>query len=188
MAKQNAYRDGSMLGWIANTAKREHWRMAAWYSLEDLIQDGDLCFAKCWNRYRELFDVPEPTKAQRRHFMALVQTAYYNHIATLASKFALAREDVVGEYTTLDSLAPPTPEQASVLLALATLPADLADVVEKLVQDGVDGGTYLKRKFYRQGTRVKRSRRGVRETTSEYWTRILGVENVPERLADLIRG
>lgn len=186
MAKGDVYLDDVLRGWIVKTARKEHWRMAKWYSFEDLEQDGYLAYAKCWNKYRDLFDVPNPTKAQRKWFMALVQRAYYNHIMTMAGKVAKAPKETAMSQTmeeennSWDSVLPPVLPDAQLLCALSQLPAELNDVLVRLLQDGVDSGLYLRK-------RIAGSRRTVRETTEEYWTRVLGQPDVPQRLADFIR-
>jgi hypothetical protein len=199
--EKHVYLDRGLRGWIVNTSRAQHWRVSSWYSLEDLEQDGYLCYAKCWHHYRTLFDVPEPTPDQRRHFMALVKTAYVNHIATLSTKFPVRCGEIAvsqldlpldekllpreASEDLLDRLLPPEAEQASVLCALAKLPVELADVVERLLQDGFDGGKYLRRKINNGTGRTKHK---VRETTAEYWERVLGQPNVPEKLAAYLMG
>jgi hypothetical protein len=186
--EKHLYLDRSMCGWIVNTARAQHWRVASWYNLQDLEQDGYLCYCKCWNHYRHLFDVPNPTKGQRRHFMALVKTAYCNHIATLSTKFPVVGDIAVSQIEplprsdvdVLEQLMPAEAEQASVLCALAKLPVELADIMERFAQDGFDGGKYLRRRI---STSTGRTRHKVRETTAEYWERVLGQPDVPEKLA-----
>jgi hypothetical protein len=187
MTSKDVYLDVTMRGWIAKTAHKERWRMAHWYSYEDLKQDGYLCYAKCWNKYRDIFDVPEPTDEQRRWFMSLVQRAYYNYIMTLASHFARAPKEgifpqVENDDTTLgmESLLPGVMPDAPLICALMKLPKELTEVLDKILKDGIDTGVYLRK-------RIRGSRVTVRETTAEYWERVLGRPGVPEQLADLIR-
>jgi hypothetical protein len=63
--------------WIIKTARKNHWRVARWYELDDLIADGYLTAAKIRNRY---------STVNQKHFMALVMTAYMNHITNMARK------------------------------------------------------------------------------------------------------
>jgi DNA-directed RNA polymerase specialized sigma24 family protein len=70
--------DRRMRGWIVNTAKKQYWRVAAWYDLEDLVQEGFVCAMICQQRYSHI--------RSQRHFMALVQTTFINHIHTLAKQ------------------------------------------------------------------------------------------------------
>lgn len=189
MSKGDVYLDNVLCGWIVNTASKEFWRMLDQYPFDDLVQDGYLAYAKCWHHYREIFDVPNPTKEQRKWFMALVQRAYYNHITTLANKFsrgvketAMSQIETESESSTWDSMLPPVLPDAALICALVQLPAELNDALTKLVRDGVDSGAYLRKRI-----KGARNRRTVRETTEEYWTRVLGQPGVPQKLADYIR-
>ena len=62
-AEKHIYLDQWMRSWITNTARKQHWRIASWYALDDLTRMVYLCYAKCWDRYRELFDVSNPPKS-----------------------------------------------------------------------------------------------------------------------------
>lgn len=176
--------------------------MASWYELRDLIQDGYVCYLKCRNAYTltppkpgtQPLNTTTPNKEQRRHFMSLVQTAYRNHIMTLASKFAGGSEEPTPNTSegdergnSLEELLPPQQEEASVLLALATAPVEFKDAIERLIQDGFDGTNYARTHLYKDGNRVRRSRRSLRETTAEYWARVLGEPDLPQRLGAYLR-
>lgn len=80
------YLDDGLKKWIVVTARRNYWRVSAWYDLDDLIQDGYLCYQKCVVKYARLIRKRRPSKDDRRNFMALVKRAYENHIHDLASK------------------------------------------------------------------------------------------------------
>jgi hypothetical protein len=98
----DVYFDAGLQGWIKNTARQEHWRMAKWYGLADLFQDGVLCYCKCRDKYTrgppepgfQALNTITPNDAQRRHFMQLVQRSFWNHIMTLSSRFAAMREEL----------------------------------------------------------------------------------------------
>ena len=164
----DVYLDLGMRGWIANFARKNYWRVCSWYSLEDLIQDGYMCFAKCRSRYREKFDTDNPTKDQRRHFQALVKTTFSNHISDLALKnrqlpmqpvSALA---AVGESDTWfeDKLSAEAPA-ATVTALLAGAPAELRALLVALTGD-------VSECIQRLG--------GRRETTNEFWCRLVGAD------------
>lgn len=200
MPNNDPYLDAGLRGWIKNTARREHWRVASWYSVEDLEQDGYLCYSKCWAKYRKevhgkpsnYFDVPNPTKTQRRWFMMLVQRAFYNHIMTLHRRAALTSEDALSQVSdptdsvaqAFERIAPPVAEEASLFLALAKAPTELLEVLEKLVLDGCDGGAYLRRRVLNPNG--KPGKQTVRETSVQYWERVTGVPDLTERLADYL--
>lgn len=67
-----------IIGWIVNHACRNFWRVADWYEIDDLVQDGILCAYKCRAKYGVPGKDIDPP-----HFMALVKTAFYRHIGDL---------------------------------------------------------------------------------------------------------
>lgn len=189
MAQEHVYLDAGMKGWLVRKANEEHWRMSAWYELDDLIQDGYICYCKCVRSYPQLAEIKNPDSGQRKWFMALVQTTFHNHIMTLGGKFAIGKEDTVPDVSSVDdrgpsleSLAPPFQEEASILFALKNAPAELRDAVDRLLKDGFEGGAYLRTHLYRDGTRLRRMRRPIRETTSQYFERVTGVADLPDKL------
>jgi hypothetical protein len=188
--REEPYLDAGLRGWIFNTARTNHWRLQPWYELEDLIQDGYLAYSKCWHRYKKLFDVPEPTKDQRRHFASLVQISYLRHLHTLSVQHPVNSEVATDEGELVTCAGPAAPVQEDVALLLATLrklPEELVDVLEKLMDDA----SYLRLpRLYWQGNRLRRQRghiRWVRETTEEHWERILGQAGMPEKLIAYLR-
>lgn len=72
------YFDRGLRGWIIKYAKKNYWRVASWYDLEDLIQDGLLAYALCRQKYGHRVE-------NRRHFMSLVQVVFANHVTDLAN-------------------------------------------------------------------------------------------------------
>jgi len=195
MAQKDTFLDDGLRGWLSNTARKEHWRMALWYSLDDLEQDGYLCYMKCVRAYPQISGIENPTHGERKWFMALVQTAYRNHIMTLAGKFAIGKEETVPDVAStderggsLEELMPPASEVASILLTLKNAPAEIRDAIDKLLQDGLDGGEYLRSQLYRDGTRLRRSRRPRRETTKDYFERVTGVVDLPNKLREYLFG
>jgi hypothetical protein len=196
----DVYFDSGMQGWIKTKARQEYWRVSRWYELSDLIQDGYLCYLKCRNKYalsppdpgaQDLF-TSNPSDGQRRHFMALVKTTYFNHIMTLSSEFAssaveenisnagLTRSD--GQPVTIEDLMPAENEVMTTLLTLKNAPTEIAEAIQKLVGDGIDGGSYLRSRLRRHGNRVTRGRRALRETTGEHLARVLGSSELPEQV------
>ena len=167
--EQDLFLDAGMRGFIVNKARKEFWRVNAWYDFDDLVQDGYLCYAKCRARYRN-------TVTDKPHFMALVQTAFHNHIMTLAGKHRLAKkESALSSLTseTRDEAAvlhsspfASTSEMASLSLLISQAPAEFKQLIQLLVGDGAEALGF-KRKAARRG-------KGVRETTNEYYCRLLG--------------
>lgn len=62
--------------WMFKTARRNYWRVAAWYDLDDLIQEGYLQY---WRIRRRYPDVREP-----KHIMRLFQISFINRIHDIA--------------------------------------------------------------------------------------------------------
>lgn len=204
----DVYFDEGLERWIKATAWQEKWRVPSWYKIEDLIQDGYICYCKCRNNYT--MALPEagdredgfkhgnlctdtPTVVQRKHFMALVQRAFYNHITTLANKASDCQEDVECDLTPtndesigLDAVAPPVPEDISLLVALYNAPAEIIEAIGKLIEDGKDGERYIRSRLRESNGRVKRGRKALRETTSQRLTRVLGDPDLAEKTKQFI--
>lgn len=180
MSKE-AYFDRSMRGWICNIAAKEHRRLSRWYEIEDLIQEGYLCFCRCWDKYQDMFDVANPSKQQRRHFMSLVQTTFLNHLKNMIKH--IKHEQRVNYIGDMQNMTWTIDEVATVLLMLRQAPAEIRDVVEKLVSD-FEPGPYRRRKT---GPGTRNGYR-LRETTREYWDRVLGEPNVEAKLASYFVG
>lgn len=195
MPGRDAYFDAGLRGWLKTTAVAEHWRVASWYDVDDLIQDGYICYIKCRDRYT--FSPPmipgyqdlrvrygrEPNKTQRQHFMSLVQRSFRNHIHTLSCKYPtkveqplsdMVREEAPDEPVTMEELVPVVPEEMSALFAVINAPTEIGEAIVKLVNDGVDGTNYIRSRLREKNGRLKRGRIAVRETTEEHNTRILG--------------
>lgn len=189
MPVRDPYLDEGMRGWIISTAKKNYWRVAAYYDLDDLIQDGYLCYAKCHARYTHLTVKRHPLKDDKRRFMALVQAAFTNHITTLAWKRSRLPEQnfsatahvlgVPDEGALLEDLLSPQQEQATVSLLLSTAPKEIKRLFELLVEDAVSLGGYLRMR--RQGQRSRQ-----RETNNEYFCRLLGLNPAEIDLIGLV--
>lgn len=63
--------------WITSTAKGNFWRIASYYDLEDLIQDGYMVYFKIIKLY---------PNAQPAQTLRLFQRSYINHIHNLAKR------------------------------------------------------------------------------------------------------
>lgn len=94
--------DRPAIKWIYKTANKNVWRVAtASYEIDDLIQDGFMCWAKVSQRYGNVADRP--------HIMSLFQRTFLNHIHMLANKRSQELDlnqpiDIVSEYTISNSL------------------------------------------------------------------------------------
>lgn len=70
--------------WLYRIAKANHWRVASWIDLDDLIQDGFLCWQIAVTKYP---DIDNPKIAMR-----LFQTIYTNLLHDLANKRTITTE------------------------------------------------------------------------------------------------
>ena len=198
------YLDEALKRWITKTAWKEHWRVASWFEIGDLIQEGYLCYLKCRNKYtlgppepgHQALDTTTPDDKQRRHFMALVQRAYFNRIMTLANQYTQGREEPIQaregetENTVLEQMLPPQSEVASVVSALVHAPVELQEALSKVASDvrvGLEGAEFARSKLYWEGNRLRRGRRVRRETTSEFWLRVVGDGQFPQKLTAYLR-
>lgn len=151
------------MGWIVNTAKRNHWRVSLWYDMEDLIHDGIVCFCRCRDKYDDV--------ANQAHFMALVKTTYTRHIHNLSLVRSRLEEihiaDLVDEdvdtHKSFDKFVYER-EEATFLVMVSRLPEEIKDLFVTLVNDA------------RNIKYLTRSDK-TRETTNEWLVRI---GNLPE--------
>lgn len=166
--------DRALQGWIVNTAKRNYWRVYCWYELDDLVQDGLLCYAKCKRRYAFL-DVAEPTKEQQKWFMSLVCTSFVRYIDSLAGK----RWDEESNYLPLEEIADSevcnSVHQPWGMLLVGEAPSAIRRLVSGLASD-VAGYARQRLVFAKTKTtpRLKRLKRPLRETTNQFYCRLAG--------------
>ena len=181
MQDADPFLDTGMRGFIFNTARKHYWRVASWYEFDDLVQDGYLCYAKCKAKYSE-------TVTEKRHFMSLVQVSFLNHISTLASKRTATEEVAVSHLAAregedgadLEKLGGSTPESASFLSLVSGAPEEFKQLI-LLLADDVSEVTGFKRK-----SKVKHRRR-FRESTNEYFCRLLGKDPQDENVVEQLR-
>ncbi len=175
-AIKDPYLDPSMKGWLVKTAKKNYYRIAG-FELDDLIQEGLCCFFKCKERYPELRK-RFPTKQERRHFMALVQTTFSNRIYDLAKRQSpyveqrildlavQTTDDRVGdlagrESDVWDHIIPSQDEEATAAALLASAPEEITRLLQLLVNDVLSYRRYGYGKYAR------------RETNNRYFCRLL---------------
>lgn len=182
MGKNDPYLDRAMRGWLIRTATKNFWRVADWYDLDDLIQDGYLCYYKCYRKYRHLTELRHPRQEDKRRFMALVQATFTNHITNLANSRTQTVETPLSNTELTDvgvEAILKEPEDVTARLMLHCAPAEIKALMEMLAQEGYDTVKYLR-------TRLKRGRKTVRETTNENLCRRIGL-NYTVNLYDMFR-
>lgn len=145
--------DAGIRGWLVNTAKKNLWRVPPWYDLNDLIQEGYICYSNCNLKYgRDL----TPS-----HFMALVKVSYIHQLHDLAN---LRTRNAAELMLPLDSPAfsRAVPEESTFFTLLKQLPGELQELITILLNDAKD---------------IPMLREGRdRETTNEYLCRLIGVD------------
>jgi DNA-directed RNA polymerase specialized sigma24 family protein len=179
----DVYLDQGMRGFIHKTAWKEFWRVANWYEVDDLVQDGYLSYYKCVKAYPQLI-VEDPTPDQRRHFMALVRTTFVNHITDLSNKSSRVPEQALSRYSAddgglaWDEILPAQAEEGSVVTLLASAPAEIKQLVKLLAGDS---------KALLAFKRNKKGRKAFRETTNEFYCRLLGFDPKYEDVVGRVR-
>lgn len=145
--------DKGMRGWIVNFAVKNHWRVAAWMDVEDLVQEGYLCYAKCLDRYG--------TDLVQRHFMALVQQSFQNRVHNLAAKRTRTIDAPVASYDAGDVsevCEGVEPEEGTLATLVRSLPRELSELLQTLLGDARELAEQL-----------------PRETTNAWLCRIAGL-------------
>lgn len=185
--QQDPYLDKGMKGFIVNVARKEFWKVASYYEFQDLVQDGYLCYSKCKQRLHARLQVENPTKEQRREVQAFVARAFFNHISTLASKrmgvheqpvSSLLSEEANSETELWDKLLPSTPEEGTLRTLLASAPAEIKQLAMLLASDGLSLLGF---------ERKRKGRRLLRETTNEYYCRLVGRNPETDDLVGRVR-
>lgn len=177
--------DAGLRGFIAATAKREYWRVAGVLDLEDLVQEGYLCYYKCYRRYSDPTNRNYPKDELTVSWMqAIVGRAFMNRIYDLAAKkrygFAVNVSELMGVEESsedfLDRALPVVPEVSTLRMLFALTPWELQELVRLLAGDGKEALGFK-----------RKARGGTRETTNEYYCRLLGVSPAERNLVQELR-
>jgi hypothetical protein len=169
----NRRMDQGALAWMINYARQNLWRVTPLYGLDDLIQEGHWCWQYVITHY--------PQARKPAHLMALFKLACHSHFTTLARK-RTKDQDAVANYTAFLETSPEIlePEHASFAALLRSAPEPIRKVLELYVTNP--------RKVRRSKHR-RVSKSGKRETTTEFYSRLIGVPRgmVIPRLAEEIQ-
>ena len=145
--------DKGMVGWICSTAKKNIWRVPHWYGLDDLIQEGYICYCVCNRKYGHELEL--------RHFMALVKVSYINHIHDIANlKTRNSAELMVP--TDSPAFSRVEPEASTFFTLLKQLPSELQELLTILINDAKEIP------MLRDGRN--------RENTNQYLCRLIGID------------
>lgn len=179
--------DAAMSKWIHKTARANFWRVAQLCDLEELVQDGYLCYAKCRARYVDPRKDLTGGKDDIRWFQSLVKTTFERYIHSLAAKHKginqVAVSQVAANPDTSDELIydrflPAQEEEGTLMALIATAPQEVKELMLLLAADGLDLIQYQRRRF---------KRRLLRETTNELYCRLLGRNPAEENLVRKVR-
>jgi hypothetical protein len=178
------YLDAGVRGHIVRLAQANKYKLAGW-DVEDLIQEGYLCYALVKTRYvgarpkrrpdgtlRRSLPPKRPDQIAKRHFMRLFQRTFNNRISTLVRKQSRLKElllnDLISaertEESAWDQIMQPEDEQATMLTLLRSAPTEIRQLFALMVDDAT-----------RPMRRFGKRRRPARETTNEYYCRLLGL-------------
>lgn len=154
--------DRGIRGWIINTSKKNHWRVAAHYDLDDLIQEGYFCYCRCLSMYPHITHPP--------HFMALFKRCFTNHCHFLASRVSRQPDAIIASFDpskfhdadeVLQSLVPPQQEEATLRTLIGQLPSEIKELLKILSSDA-------------KAIPMLVHADGRRETTNDYLWRLIG--------------
>lgn len=158
------YLDAGLKKWIYAQAHKNFWRVAAWMDIDDLIQEGFLCFAICRARYE-----PE----NKAHFMSLVKITFLNQITDLANKRTRTPEcpisdiaEMGNDQELLENLAGGEDGDAEIMALLARAPLEVRLILAAMNTN--EGAARMRRP-----ARVRED--GTRETNNERLSRLVGI-------------
>lgn len=164
--------DGSIHGWIKNTARRNFWRVASWYELKDLIQDGYMCYARCLDFY--------PQVKSQKHFMSLFKRTYTNYIHNLAKQRSRQLDTPISELISreveptvaLTLLAGAQQEEVTFKVLFNQLPTELKVLIEVYANEA-------------RSIPMRREGR-QRETMNEYLCRLGGINPIEYKIRAML--
>jgi hypothetical protein len=154
--------------WTRKTARENYWRVAAWISMDDLLQDGELC----WAIVRRRYDATPP------HLMALFKRTFINHLHDLANSRTLQTELPFAALTDLaveEALDSKTCPFAEMLRLVTEAPSRVNNLLEHLLADP----SALRKAYRRQATAI--------ETTNERLCEVSGLDPVTVDLHTAVR-
>lgn len=157
--------------WVIKHARENYWRVAAYYSLEDLIQDGFFTWyrvvsgqlSKGKRKAGDPVSMMHTYKyiTDRPHIMALFKSAYHNHITDLANKRTACSPF---NHAVEDWMDAPDDEVASAHLLISSAPEPVRKALALFTTD--EGRAEMSKPYL-----VKN---GHRETTNERLSKLTG--------------
>lgn len=151
--------------WLYKTAKKNYWRVAAWYDLDDLIQDGYMWWVSRVKKYPHITDPP--------HMMLMFQLRYIQHLHELSNKktkqnFESTASSLMSEHNDKNPL-----EAAS----------DETDTIENYISEAPEAISRVLKSLWDESNKTLRSvyrihRDGSRETLNERFCKLAGVQGI----------
>ena len=141
--QDDPFMDQGLQAWILKTAKKHYWRVAHWMDLDDLIQDGFLCYARVRARYPEMVR-PPLRPGQRAKFMSLFKRVYLNELHDKANDRTRGVSEVgLADVRRHDPNCPPDelyleallgeqPEEGTLAVLIAQAPPEVRDFLAGL--------------------------------------------------------
>jgi len=170
--------DAGVQGLIKNMATKNFWRVAYWYELDDIIQDGYMVWTKVRRHYPDITNI--------RHLTALFRTSYDRYIIDLSKKRTRLEEVAVSQLAAPDSdgtdemeaLLGVQHETTTVTMLMHSAPAELKQLWRFLTSE--DGRRRLRERklVYKNGTR---------ETTNQFLCRVLGLDAESVNLEEMAK-
>lgn len=159
--------DAGVRGLVVNMAKKNFWRVANWYEIDDLIQDGYMCWAKVRQAYPKIKNI--------KHLTALFKTTFSRYIIDLSNKKREGEELVISQFIDersngireWESLLGVTDEVGTASILLHSMPSELKELWRYLTSES--GRAELRGRY--------QTVRGVRETTNQFLCRVLGLDS-----------
>ena len=157
------YLDRGLKQYIYKQARKNLWRVAAFYELSDLIQDGFLAYAICRERYGYKVE-------NQKHFMSLCQRVFSNHITDLANARTKApKETPISQFARKN----PATSDADLLEMVGGSECGDAEMIATLKSASEEIRT-LMRGITEEPTAPKVITAGLRLTTNEKLNALLG--------------
>ncbi len=172
--------DGAISGWAVNHIKRNYWRVASRYEFQDLIQEAWIIFDRTRDHY--------PHVNNPAQFFSLFRTTFINHIHDLAINSMTERDlvvDVSDEDLSfediLSNIVGDSPNAGFANVLFSQAPQELKLLLHSMLDDAKRGLFRQKMKRLDPGHRLSE-----RETTNEYWCRIVGLDATKVDLVDML--
>lgn len=179
--------------WLLRTARKNYWRVAAWYDLDDLIQDGFMCYARVIAKYERRQYVTRtgvvtnksPRVRKRKHIMSLFKVVYTSHINDLANRRTTDLVEVLAE-----DIVSPASQAESVWDDLVTDDCDVLVYEHLIVEAPKVLQRLLRAMMTAPGRRLRapyRVSKTGRETVNERLCRIAGLDPRAVDVATMLR-